>query len=53
MLNIESPIKDSYNGNRTADLVKGIGFLESFGCKKLGTFWQFFFFYKQLCTFDN
>lgn len=53
MLNIDSPIKDSYNGNRTADLWKGIGFLESFCCKKLGTFWQFFFFYKQLCTFDN
>lgn len=41
MLNIDSPIKDSYNGNRTADLWKGIGFLESFCCKKLGTFWMF------------
>lgn len=53
MLNIDSQIKDSYNGNITADLSKGIRFLESFFYNKLGIFRQFFLIYKQLYTFDK
>lgn len=53
MLNIDSQIKDSYNGNITADLSIGIRFLESFFYNKLGIFRQFFLIYKQLYTFDK
>lgn len=39
MLNIDSLIKDFYNGNRIVDFWKGIGFFELFCCNKLGIFW--------------